>query len=297
MGKKGSWNTSSQNRKDLNHTGWFWSRGSLNSSIYHCCRFLSWEKTRDTVSTASWQDGLPRLQPSERASHHPAPGQQTALSWLQRCSLDGHLIKTQALPGGTSGQEPTCQCRRCETWVQSLGQEDPLSRKWQHTPVFLPWECHRGAWWAIQYMGLHRVGHDRCDLAAAHTHTHTSSTSSVTFAQQLFSALPAPVCCPEFICDNTSRCVAYCQEQQWVVLSRLFAEHTNGMYWPTVSFFIKKWYENHPELCLLTTSTAHQAPRARFPQVQKLIRLFYGVVGVGVVNGRKVNLTSVKMQF
>ena len=28
------------------------------------------------------------------------------------------------------------------------------------TPVFLPRESHRGAWWA-QSMGLERVGHDR----------------------------------------------------------------------------------------------------------------------------------------
>ena len=33
-----------------------------------------------------------------------------------------------------------------ETWVRSLGQEDPLEkemvRKWQPTPVFLPGESH-----------------------------------------------------------------------------------------------------------------------------------------------------------
>ena len=29
-------------------------------------------------------------------------------------------------PGGTSGKEPTCQCRRHKTWVQFLGQEDSL---------------------------------------------------------------------------------------------------------------------------------------------------------------------------
>ena len=28
--------------------------------------------------------------------------------------------------GGASGKEPTCQCRRCKTCVQSLGREDPL---------------------------------------------------------------------------------------------------------------------------------------------------------------------------
>ena len=29
-----------------------------------------------------------------------------------------------------------------EIWVQSLGQKDPWSRKWQPTPVFLPGEIH-----------------------------------------------------------------------------------------------------------------------------------------------------------
>ena len=36
-----------------------------------------------------------------------------------------------------------------ETQVQSLGQENPWRREWQHTPVFLPRESmDRGAWWA-----------------------------------------------------------------------------------------------------------------------------------------------------
>ena len=44
-------------------------------------------------------------------------------------------------PGGASGKEPTCQCRRHKkTWVQPLGREDPLERKWQPTPAFLPGE-------------------------------------------------------------------------------------------------------------------------------------------------------------
>ena len=32
-----------------------------------------------------------------------------------------------------------------ETFVQSLGQEDPLRRKWQPIPVFLPRKLDRGA--------------------------------------------------------------------------------------------------------------------------------------------------------
>ena len=29
-----------------------------------------------------------------------------------------------------------------ETWVQSLGQEDPLGKEWLPTPVFLPRNLH-----------------------------------------------------------------------------------------------------------------------------------------------------------
>ena len=53
-------------------------------------------------------------------------------------------------PGGTSGKEPTCQCRRhkrCgfDPWVGKI----PWRRERQPTPVFLPGESRdRGAWWA-----------------------------------------------------------------------------------------------------------------------------------------------------
>ena len=29
-----------------------------------------------------------------------------------------------------------------EMWIQSLGREDPMERKWQPTPVFLPGKSH-----------------------------------------------------------------------------------------------------------------------------------------------------------
>ena len=39
-------------------------------------------------------------------------------------------------------------------WVQSLGQEDALEKKWQLTPIFLLGNhMDRGAWWTI----VHRV--------------------------------------------------------------------------------------------------------------------------------------------
>ena len=48
-----------------------------------------------------------------------------------------------------------------ETWVQSLGWEDPLKEGMQPTPVFLPGESppteKAGR---LQFMGSQRVGHD-----------------------------------------------------------------------------------------------------------------------------------------
>ena len=49
-------------------------------------------------------------------------------------------------PGGASGQEPDCRCRRrrgvgrlrFDPWVGQI----PWRRAWQPTPVFLPGESH-----------------------------------------------------------------------------------------------------------------------------------------------------------
>ena len=44
------------------------------------------------------------------------------------------------LPQWVSGQESTCQCRRCkfDPWVRKI----PQKRKWQPTPIFLPGKSH-----------------------------------------------------------------------------------------------------------------------------------------------------------
>ena len=61
----------------------------------------------------------------------------------------------KGFPGGTSGKEPACQCRRCkrhrfDPWVGKI----PWRRKWQPTPVFLIGESHgRGTWQAT----VHRI--------------------------------------------------------------------------------------------------------------------------------------------
>ena len=53
-------------------------------------------------------------------------------------------VRTGGFPGGTSGKEPICQCRRVrdapafDPWVRKI----PWRRAWQPTPVFLPEESH-----------------------------------------------------------------------------------------------------------------------------------------------------------
>ena len=71
-------------------------------------------------------------------------------------------------PGGTSGKEPTSQCRRhkrcvVNPWVWKI----PWRRKWKPTPVFLPGESHESHEWTEEpagSSGLQRVGHDWSDL-------------------------------------------------------------------------------------------------------------------------------------
>ena len=53
------------------------------------------------------------------------------------------LGSRMGFPGGASGKEPTCQCRRpkrrgFDPWVGKI----PWRRAWQPTPVFLPGESH-----------------------------------------------------------------------------------------------------------------------------------------------------------
>ena len=47
---------------------------------------------------------------------------------LFSCFKKWSVTYTWGFPGGASGKEPTCQCRRCKTQVRSLGRDDPLEK-------------------------------------------------------------------------------------------------------------------------------------------------------------------------
>ena len=78
---------------------------------------------------------------------------------------------TWNFPGGTSGKEPPCQCKRHETWVRSLGQEDPLKERMvTHSSVLpwrIPWTEEPGR---LQSTGLQTVGHNWSDWARTRFH-------------------------------------------------------------------------------------------------------------------------------
>ena len=78
-------------------------------------------------------------------------------------------------PGGASGKEPACQCKRqkrhgFDPWVRKF----PWRRAWQPTPVLLPGESmDRGAWWAT----VHGVAKNQTQLSdLAHTHAITNAS-------------------------------------------------------------------------------------------------------------------------
>ena len=69
---------------------------------------------------------------------------------------------------GSASKELACQCRRCEMWVLSLGQEDPLEKematRFSILACRIPWTEVPGR---LQSMGMQRAGHN-----LVHTHTH-----------------------------------------------------------------------------------------------------------------------------
>ena len=73
------------------------------------------------------------------------------------------------LPGGASGKEPTCQCRRHKrSWFHPCVGKILWRRKWQPTQIFLPGESH-GQRSLARYSPW---GHKESDTTEATEYTH-----------------------------------------------------------------------------------------------------------------------------
>ena len=114
---------------------WGGIRIVLDSTIYH---------TLQSIFLACFLS-LTWLQDSHLPIKLPSQGLWTCASFhlgysLCRLSYDFCCF---SFPGGTSGKESTCQCRRCKRhrlnpWVWKI----PWRRKWQPTPVYFPGKFH-----------------------------------------------------------------------------------------------------------------------------------------------------------
>ena len=57
--------------------------------------------------------------------------------------LISYLSSLMGFPGGASGKEPACQCKRQKSLAfDPRIRKIPWRRVWQPTPVFLPGESH-----------------------------------------------------------------------------------------------------------------------------------------------------------
>ena len=94
-------------------------------------------------------------------------------------------LKTLIFPGRASGKEPACQCRRHETQVRFLGQEDPLEEGMAtHSSILawrIPWTTGPGG---LQSLESHRVGLDRSGLAPTHIAISSPFYFSLSLAEE-----------------------------------------------------------------------------------------------------------------
>ena len=91
------------------------------------------------------------------------------------------MVPGGGFPGGASGKEPACHCRRrkrleFDPWVRKM----PQRRAWQPTPVFLPGESHGER----SLEGYSPWGHKESDVTEA-TNTSLLTNYTILFYFQL----------------------------------------------------------------------------------------------------------------
>ena len=119
----------------------------------------------------------------------------------------GERWNSPGFPGGASGKESACQCRRhrFDPWVGNI----PWRRKWKLTPVFLPGKFHG------RRATVHRVTKSRTQL---NTHTcmyiwglQPQPLSPLLAGWCLMSVKPLKACW-----SPTRKSTCWCKGTKWV---------------------------------------------------------------------------------
>ena len=131
--------------------------------------------------------------PLRLAGLPPPNALQCHAEWMQLLFLKKiiYLVASglRGFPGGASGKEPACQCRRQEMRVPLLGREDPLEEGTATHSSILAWSIPRTEEpGGLQSMGSQRVGMDqRIDITRSrHARTRAPGLSCGTQPQDLF---------------------------------------------------------------------------------------------------------------
>ena len=92
-----------------------------------------------------------------------------------------YSVCCMGFPGGISGKELACQCRRHKRrGFNPRVRKIPWSREWQPTLIFLLRKFH-GQWSLVGYSPWGLEEWDTTELAHTHTHTHTHTMLCITF--------------------------------------------------------------------------------------------------------------------
>ena len=115
---------------------------------------LMWSSSRLQVTSLSFQSPRARAQMETHILKY-------LKSIKQLTKFKYFLSSYLGFPGGIRNRESTCQFRRHETWVQSLGLEDSLEEEVVTHSSILAWRIPRTEESGrLQSIGLQRVRHD-----------------------------------------------------------------------------------------------------------------------------------------
>ena len=116
------------------------------------------------------------------------------------CSLmKAVYFHVQGFSSGTSGKEPSCQCRRhkrpmFDPWVKKI----PWRKAWQPTPVFLPGESHRHR----SLVGHSPYGHKESDMTEANQHAHMHFLVQLIFDLRNLKLSPKELWCSKNLINS-----------------------------------------------------------------------------------------------